>query len=195
MMTFGKTKIYDMKKKDEIPVIEPKDILIGKADAPFTLIEFVDYESEESEKVHATVKKVMEHFKGKINYNFRHFPQMRIHQRAHKAAEAAVAAAQEGKFYEMHEMLLKNRRHLGTISLNSYAKEVGIKNKSYLANLIDGKYGWTVQDDIRTGLDLGIKNAPAFFINGEKLEGHVTEKSLTEFINHAIRKRKVRNAA
>ena len=110
-------------------------------------------------------------------------------------AEAAVAAAQEGKFYEMHEMLLKNRRHLGTISLNSYAKEVGIKNKSYLANLIDGKYGWTVQDDIRTGLDLGIKNAPAFFINGEKLEGHVTEKSLTEFINHAIRKRKVRNAA
>jgi len=184
-----------MKKKDEVPVIEPKDILVGNADAPFTLIEFVDYESEKSEKAHATVKKVMENFKGKINYNFRHFPMVRIHQRAHKAAEAAIAAAQEGKFFEMHEMLLKNRRHLGTISLHSYAKELGIKNKSYLNDLINGKYGWNVQDDMRFALELGIKDVPAFFINGEKLEGHVTEKSLTDFINHATRKRKVKHAA
>ncbi len=184
-----------MKKKEEIPVIEPADVLIGNADAPFTLIEFVDYESEKSEKAHTVVKKVMDNFKGKVNYNFRHFPMVRIHQRAHKAAEAAIAAAQDGKFFEMHEMLLKNRRHLGTISLNSYAKELGIKNKSYLNDLINGKYGWNVQDDIRYGMELGVTDVPTFFINGEKFQGRVTEKSLTDFITHATRKRKVKRAA
>ncbi|HVZ98478.1 MAG TPA: DsbA family protein [Chitinophagaceae bacterium] len=184
-----------MKKKDEIPVIEPGDILIGNADAPFTLVEFVDYESEKSEKAHAVVKKIMENFKGKVNYNFRHFPMVQIHQKAHKAAEAAIAAAQEGRFFEMHETLLKNRRHLGTISLYSYAKELGIKNKSYLNDLINGKYGWNVQDDLHYGIELGVTGVPTFFINGEKFEGHVTEKSLTDFITHAMRKRKVRRAA
>jgi len=184
-----------MKKKEEIPVIGPGEVLVGNADAPFTLIEFVDYESEKSEKAHVVVKKVMENFQGKVNYNFRHFPMVRVHQKAHKAAEAAIGAAQEGKFFEMHEMLLKNRRHLGTISLHSYAKELGVKSKSYLNDLINGKYGWNVQDDIRCGIEMGVTDVPAFFINGEKFEGHLTEKALTDFINQNTRKRKVKKAA
>ena len=156
-------------------MIEPKDIIIGNADAPVTLIEFIDYESEKCAQVHELVKEIMETFKGKVNFNFRHFPLVNIHQRAHKAAEAAIGAAQEGKFLEMHEMLLKNRRHLGTITLKSYAKEIGITNKSFLNDLINSKYGWFVQDDLKYGIDLGVKDVPAFFINGEKLEGNITE--------------------
>lgn len=183
-----------MFKKEEIPVIEPKDVLIGNTDATVTLTEFVDYESEKCAQVHEVVKKVMLSFNKKVNFNFRHFPQVKIHQRAHKAAEAAIGAAQEGKFLEMHEMLLKNRRHLGTITLKSYAKEIGITNKSFLNDLINSKYGWFVQDDLKDGIDLGVKEVPAFFINGEKLEGNINIRSLTGFINDALKK-KTRKAA
>lgn len=184
-----------MHKKDEIPVIEPKDIIIGNADAAITLVEFIDYESEKCAQAHELVKEMMQAFNGKVNFNFRHFPLVKIHQRAHKAAEAAIGAAQEGKFLEMHEMLFKNRRHLGTITLKSYAKEIGITNKSFLNDLINSKYGWFVQDDLKYGIDLGVRDVPAFFINGEKLEGNITSKSLTEFIKDALKKKKIKKAA
>ena len=182
-------------RKEEIPVIPPKDIIIGNPDAPLTLIQFVDYESEKCEQAHEVVKTLMKNFDGKINFNFRHFPMVSIHQRAHKAAEAAIGAAQEGKFLEMHEMLLENRRHLGTITLKSYAKEVGCTNKSFLNDLINSKYGWYVQDDLKFGLDNGITEAPNFMLNGERLEGNITVRNLNLFINNALKKVKLKKVA
>lgn len=123
----------------------------------------------------------------KVNFNFRHFPLMGIHQKALKAAEAAVAAAQEGKFLEMHETLFANQKQLGIISLKSYAKEIGISNKSFLNNLVNGKYGVYVQDDLKYGIRLGVKEVPAFFINGKKLEGEITVESLAESINSILK--------
>ena len=182
-------------RKEEIPVIPPKEIIIGNKDASVTLLEYVDYESEKCGKAHEIVKEIMKLYEGKINFNFRHFPMVAVHQRAHKAAEAAIGAAQEGKFLEMHEMLFANRRHLGTITLKSYAKEVGCVDKSFLNNLINCKYGWFVQDDLKSGIDLGVKEAPAFFINGERFEGTLSVKALSTFINAALKKKKLKKAA
>jgi protein-disulfide isomerase len=182
-------------RKEEIPVIPPKDIIIGNPAAAVTLMEFIDYESEKCAAIHKLVKEMMTMFEGKINFNFRHFPMVNIHQRAHKAAEAAIGAAQVGMFLPMHEMLLENRRHLGTITLKSYAKEIGITNKTFLNDLINSKYGWYVQDDLKLGINLGVKDVPAFFINNEKLEGAINARSLTAFINEALKKKKIKKAA
>ena len=172
-------------------VIEPKDIIIGNPNALVTIMEFIDYQSEKCAQAHEIIKKIMNEYGEKVNFNFRHFPLMRIHQKALKAAEAAIAAAQEGKFLEMHDMLFDNRKQLGIISLKSYAKEIGIISKSFLNNLINGKYGLYVQDDLKYGIGLGVKEVPAFFINGEKLEGNITEELLRDSINAAIEKAKV----
>ena len=86
-------------------VIEPKDIIIGSPNALVTIMEFIDYQSEKCAQAHEIIKKIMNEYGEKVNFNFRHFPLMRIHQKALKAAEAAIAAAQEGKFLEMHDML------------------------------------------------------------------------------------------
>lgn len=172
-------------------VIEPKDIIIGNPNALVTIMEFIDYQSEKCAQAHEIIKKIMNEYGEKVNFNFRHFPLMRIHQKALKAAEAAIAAAQEGKFLEMHDMLFNNRKQLGIISLKSYAKEIGIISKSFLNNLINGKYGLYVQDDLKYGIGLGVKEVPAFFINGEKLEGNITEELLRDSINAAIEKAKV----
>ena len=173
-------------KKEDI--VRPKDVIMGNSKALITVMLFIDYESEKSVQAYEAVKKIMTEYDEKVNFNFRHFPLMRIHQKALKAAEAAVGAAQEGKFFEMHEKMIYNRKHLGIISLTSYAKEIGIANKSFLNNLINGKYGLLVHDDLKYGIKLGVKEVPAFFINGEKIEGNVTIELLTNKINEALNK-------
>src|SRR5215467_7485997 len=177
-------------KKEIIEIIEPKDVFVGKKTAPVTLVEFGEYENEDCAKAHEVVKKLLEEYDGKVKFNFRHFPQTKIHQRSLKAGEAAVAAAQEGKFWEMHNILFKNRRQLGTVSLKLHSKEAGIKNKKFLEELVDGKYGWQVQDDLKEGIDRGVKEVPTFFINDELFIGKPTFDNLSKSIDLAIRRAK-----
>jgi len=174
-------------KKEVVEIIEPKDVFVGDTDAPVTLMEFGEYENEACAKAHEVVRQLMEDFEGKIKFNFRHFPLTKIHQRSLKAAEASVAAAQAGKFWEMHTILFHNRRNLGTTSLKLHSKEAGISNKHFLDNLVNGTYGWQVQDDLKEGLDRGVKDVPAFFINDEPFTGKPTYDNLSKAIQDALK--------
>ena len=181
-------------KKDETVIIEPSEVFVGKKDAPVTLVEFGEYESEECAKVNEVVKQLLEEYEGRIRFQFRHFPLTLIHQRSLKASESAVAAAQEGKFWEMHNVLFQNRRNLGTTSLKLYSKEAGIKNKKFLDDLVNGMYGWQVQDDIKEGHNRGVKELPAFFINDEPFSGKPTFANLSAAIESALKKAKSKAA-
>jgi len=174
--------------KDGIEIIEPKDVFIGPKNALVTLMEFGEYENEDCAKSHEVVKQIIDKYDGKIRFNFRHFPLTRIHQRSLKASEAAVAAAQHGKFWEMHDILFKNRRNLGTVSLKLYSKEAGITDRNFLDNLMNGTFGWQVQDDIREGLDRGVKTLPAFFVNDEPITLKPTFDNISKAIDSALRK-------
>ena len=101
-----------MKAKEVIEIIEPRNVFVGNPTAPVTLMEFGEYENEDCAKANEVVKKLLVEFDGKLRFNFRHFPLTKIHQRSIKAGEAAVGAAQEGKFWEMHNILFENRRQL-----------------------------------------------------------------------------------
>ncbi|HEV7780698.1 MAG TPA: thioredoxin domain-containing protein [Chitinophagaceae bacterium] len=182
-------------KKDDVIIIEPKEIFVGKKDAPVTLIEFGEYESEECAKANEIVKQLLEEYDGKIRFQFRHFPLTLIHQRSLKASESAVAAGQEGKFWEMHNVLYANRRTLGTTSLKLHSKEAGVKNKKFLDELVNGVYGWQVQDDIKEGHNRGVKELPAFFINDVPLGLKPTYANLSAAIDAALKKGKSKAAA
>jgi protein-disulfide isomerase len=182
-------------KKEEIIIIGPEEIFVGKKDAPVTLVEFGEYESEECAKANEVVKQLLEDFDGKIRFQFRHFPLTMIHQRSLKASESAVAAAQEGKFWEMHNVLFHNRRTLGTTSLKLHSKEAGVKNKKFLEELVNGVYGWQVQDDIKEGHTRGIKEIPAFFVNDVQVTVKPTYANLSAAIQSALRKAKSKSAA
>lgn len=177
-------------KKDDEPIIEPKDIFVGKKDAPVILMEFGEYESEDCAKANEIVKQILTDYEGQVKFNFRHFPQTRIHQRSLKAAEAAIAAAQEDKFWEMHNVLFQNRRNLGTTSLKLHSKDAGVKNKNFLEELVNGTYGWQVQDDLKEGLDRGVKEVPTFFVNNEVIKGKPTYASLSAAIDAALKNSK-----
>jgi len=175
-------------KKDDVIIIEPKEMFVGKKDAPVTLMEFGEYESEECAKVNEVVKQLLEEYEGKIRFQFRHFPLTLIHQRSLKASESAVAAGQEGKFWEMHNVLFANRRNLGTTSLKLHSKEAGVKNKKFLDELVNGVYGWQVQDDLKEGINRGVKEIPAFFINDVPFTGKPTFANLSAALDAAIKK-------
>jgi protein-disulfide isomerase len=177
-------------KKEIEVIIEPKDVFVGDEDAPVTLMEFGEYESEACAKANEVVKQLLEEYEGKVKFNFRHFPQTKIHQRALKASEAAVAAVQDGKFWEMHNVLFQNRRQLGTVSLKLHSREAGISNKKFLEDLVNGKYGWQVQDDLKEGIDRGVKDVPTFFINDEPFIGKPNFENLSKVIDAALKKAK-----
>jgi protein-disulfide isomerase len=176
-----------MAVKPQVEIIPPKEFWVGDKNATVSLVEFGDYESEACAKANEVVKKLLSEFEGKLKFNFRHFPLTKIHQRSMKAAEASVAAAQEGKFWEMHNLLFAHRRQLGTISLKEYAKEAGVTNKRLLTELVDSVYGWSVRNDLLEGLDKGVRDVPAFFINGERFSGKPTHENLKKAISEQIK--------
>ncbi len=182
-------------KKEDVIIIEPKEIFVGPKEAPVTLMEFGEYESEDCAKANEIVKQLLEEYEGKIRFQFRHFPLTLIHQRSLKASESAVAAAQEGKFWEMHNVLFNNRRNLGTTSLKLYSKEAGIRNKKFLDDLVNGVYGWQVQDDLKEGINRGVKELPAFFVNDVPVTGKPTFTNLSNAIESALKKAKKKPAA
>jgi hypothetical protein len=174
-------------KKEVVEIIEPRDVFVGNIDAPITLEEFGEYESEACAKANEVVKQILEEYDGKVRFNFRHFPLTKIHQRALKAGEAAVATAQDGKFWEMHNILFANRRNLGTTSLKLLSKEAGVKNKKFLDDLVNATYGWQVQGDIKEGHNRGVKDVPTFFVNGIKFSGKVNYQELSKAIDAALK--------
>jgi protein-disulfide isomerase len=181
-----------MKAKETVEIIPTKDVFVGDPKAPVTLMEYGDYESEACAKVNEVVEKLLKEFPGKVRFNFRHFPLTKIHQHAMKAAEASLGAAQEGKFWEMHSMLFAHRRRLGAISLREYAKDVGVVNKKFLDNLVNSTYGWQVRSDLLEGLNKGVRDVPAFFINGVLFTGKPTFDNLRKSIEAALKQKKKR---
>jgi predicted DsbA family dithiol-disulfide isomerase len=90
----------------------------------------------------------------------------------------------------MHNMLFAHRRRLGAISLREYAKEVGVVNKKFLDDLVNSTYGWQVRSDLLEGLDKGVRDVPAFFINGELFTGKPTYDNLSKGIEAALKQKK-----
>ncbi|RYZ23097.1 MAG: disulfide bond formation protein DsbA [Chitinophagaceae bacterium] len=175
-----------MKQKEIAPVKPTSDLFLGTAKAPVKLQLFGDYESAPTGTAHHVIKGLLEEYPGQLRYSFRHFPLTRLHQKAHKAAEAAIGAAQEGLFWEMHELLFAARPALGTISLKSYAREAGVKSKHFLDQLLNGDWGWYVQDDLREGIRLGVQNIPALFVNGVLVSGELSARNVRGAIEEAL---------
>jgi protein-disulfide isomerase len=182
-----------MFKKEIVPVIPSKEMFAGDKDAPIELTVFGDYESAETRHLNQVMKGIMQDFNGKVKFIFRHFPLTQVHQRAHKAAEAAIGAGQEGKFWEMHELLMEHYHQLGITSLKAHAREAGVVNKRFLDQLMNSDFGWNVQDDLREGLALGVREVPALLINGKILEGPLSPDRISKAIQQQLRTDKKSN--
>ena len=140
------------------------------ATAPVTIVEFSEFQCPYCSRVLPTVEKVMEEYGDKVAVVFRDFP-LPMHKEAPKAAEAGHCANEQGKFWEMHDKLFENMRALQVDKLKSYAGELGLDQAKFDECLDSGRHAATVDASMKAGQAAGVRGTPAFFINGQFLNG------------------------
>lgn len=153
-----------------LPVGE-HDHVLGPKDAPVTLVEYGDYECTYCGEVQPIIARLKERFGGRLRYVFRHFPITSMHPQAQLAAEAAEAAAAQGRFWEMHDLLFKHQGELDRRHLLQYASEIGLDLEQFERDLKDGTHTRRVREDFMSGVRSGANGTPTFFINDVRYDG------------------------
>jgi protein-disulfide isomerase len=148
-----------------------RDHLEGSADAAMTLVEYGDFECSHCGRAYPIVKKIQERLGCRLRFVFRHFPLTEIHPHAQQAAEAAEAAAAQGRFREMHGALFENQGALGHQDLRAYAAAIGLDGERFRRELADRTHAPRVREDFRSGVRSGVNGTPTFFINGFRHDG------------------------
>ena len=133
-----------------------------------------------------TVKKLMDTYKGKIRLVIKNYP-YKYRDYSHMAAEASLAAGDQGKYWEMHDMLLKNSPKLDRESLMKYARDIGMDMKVFRDNLDTMKHSTLIERDKKLALSLDLYNTPTFFINGRKVIGDVPYEYLKKIVEEELK--------
>jgi protein-disulfide isomerase len=142
----------------------------GPKDAWITIIEVSDFQCPFCKRVNETLDEVKKTYGDDVRVVFKHNP-LPFHKRALPAAMAAECAKDQGKFWEMHDILFDNGRALEDKDLESYATKVGLNIGTYTKCMESKKYEKSIREDQRIASALGARGTPAFFINGRFLSG------------------------
>jgi protein-disulfide isomerase len=171
------------------PPVGPGDHTLGNADSPVILVEYGDYECPFCGRAHLSVKEVLRRMGPDVQYAYRHFPLAEAHPHALAAAEAAEAAGQQRKFWQMHDMLFANQGALEYEDLLGYAHALGLDTERFAAELSSHTHQRKVRDDFHSGVRSGVNGTPTFFIDGERWDGNWDADSLVAAIRNASHRR------
>lgn len=141
---------------------------LGNANAPVTIVAFTDYQCPSCAAIHPEIERLVKEFGDKVRLVTRDFP-LSQHADAFKAAEAAEAARQQGKYWEYIHVLLQNQSTLSVDKLKAYAGQLALDQTRFDNDLDSGKFKESVERDIEEGMKLGINGTPAIFINGRRV--------------------------
>lgn len=145
---------------------------VGPREAPVTIVEFTDYQCPFCARHSQNTKgQLMAAYEGKVRYVVRHFPLTSIHPLAHRAAEAAECALDQGKFWEYSELLYSRAPAFADDQLKGYAAELGLDGGRFIRCLESGEKTQVVERDVREGSGYGVQSTPTFFINGQVVQG------------------------
>jgi protein-disulfide isomerase len=150
-----------------LPVSE-RDHIQGPASATLTLVEYGDYECPYCGQAHPIVKELQRRLGDRLRFVFRNFPLSQAHPHAEHAAEAAEAAAQQGRFWEMHDYLYDHQRLLDDDHLLEYADAVGLDRDLFDAAMREHAEASRIRDDFMSGVRSGVNGTPTFFVNGTR---------------------------
>lgn len=163
----------------QVPVDRGEDHFLGHFGAAITLLEYGDYESPETAAVEPEIEQVRLGVDRELRFVFRHFPHDES-PRAQMAAEAAEAAAAQGRFWEMHARLLADPGTLDEAGLLAHARELGLDMDRFESELRSGRHSERVLRDVESGRRSGVERAPAFFLDGERYRGEVEADTLID---------------
>jgi protein-disulfide isomerase len=147
--------------------------LQGELNTTVVLVMYGDYQCSQSADVYRLIKVIQRQLSVSLGENylcfiFRHFPQIQIHPHAQHAAETAEAAAAQGEFWQMHDLLFTHSQELGNGYLVEYANDLGLDISKFLQDLSKQAHVDRINQDIESGSKSGVLAAPALFINGTR---------------------------
>ena len=152
------------------PVDPDRDHLRGPEDAQVTLVEYGDFECPYCGLAEPVVREILADF-GDVRYVWRHLPLRDVHPSAQLAAEAAEAAAEQGAFWEMHDLLLVHQGDLLVPDLVSYAEQIGLDVERFHEDLMGHAGADRIEEDMDSADLSGVSGTPTFFVNGRRHHG------------------------
>ena len=168
------------------PEIAPDDHVRGPAGAAVTVVEYGDYECPYCRGAARDVHRMLDLYPGSIRFVFRNFPIPQLHPHAEQAAEAAEAAAAQGRFWEMYELLLRPSSGLDLDSLLAYARDLGLDVDRFRKEVTDGAYAAKIEHDVREGFQNGVNATPKFYVDGERIDGKLPLEGLENAIRASV---------
>lgn len=168
--------------------ITEQDHVQGEAAAPFTLVEYGDFECPYTREALKTVGALQREFGHDLRFVFRHFPLSAKHPHALQAAEAAEAAAAQGQFWAMYAMLFAHQWELEYGDLLDYAGRIGLDRTQFGEALTTHRHFDRIRADVASGRQHGVTGTPTFFVNGRRQDEDDDLRSLSAAIRHALKR-------
>ncbi len=160
----------------------------GDADAPVTIVEFSDFQCPYCRAAADVTNQIKEKYSGdKVRVVFRQFP-LSFHQDAHLTAQAALAAHEQGKFWEYHDLVFGNQKALSREDLETYAKELDLNMTKFKKVLDDKTYASMVDSDLAMGKEVFVQGTPTMFINGERVSNPTDFGTIKGLIDAELKK-------
>jgi protein-disulfide isomerase len=161
---------FDQQLKNPVQIPIGSSPVLGPPDAPITLVEFSDFECPFCSRVVPTIKQLQQEYPGKIKVVFKHLP-LPMHQNAKLAARASIAAQNQGKFWEMHDMIFANQKGITEASVKQWAKELKLNLAKFTADLNSPATNTRVEQDMQLANTVGARSTPTFYLNGAQVRG------------------------
>ncbi len=172
-----------MADADRIPV--GTSPVLGPNNALVTIVEFSDFQCPFCSRVEDTLRAVRQRYGNDVRIVWKNAP-LPMHDRATPAAEAAMAANAQGKFWEMHDLLYQNQRALSDADLERYAQQVGLDMTRYRADMAAHRFAASVTADSQLATRINAQGTPNFFINGTQLVGAQPVERFTALIDAVL---------
>ncbi len=167
-----------------VPVDPDRDHVRGPAEAPVTLVEYGDFECPYCGQAEPVVRELLADF-GDVRYVWRHLPLSDVHPRAQAAAEASEAAAAQGAFWEMHDLLLDHQGELTPPHLRRYAEQLGLDLPRFQEELRRGIHAARIEEDVDSADLSGVTGTPTFFVNDRRHDGAYDIETLSAAVRAA----------
>jgi protein-disulfide isomerase len=170
---------------NRVDQIGPDEHVRGPQDATLTLIEYGDFQCPYCARAHAALAGLTDEL-GDIRLVFRHLPLADLHPLAELAAEAAEAAASQGKFWDMHDMLFEQQRQvMDKQDLAVLAESLDLDIERFRVEVLERRHRPRVQNDLERAHHDGATGTPTFFINGVRYRGDSDRESLRQALDEA----------
>jgi protein-disulfide isomerase len=168
-----------------VDVSEGSAQMRGPSSAPVTIVVFSDFECPFSKKAESTLRALEEQYKGKLRFAFRNHP-LPFHEHARLAAKAALAANEQGRFWEYHDALFAHQDKLDRPALERYAAEIGLDMTRFRAALDEGVLDAALDADADEASRLQLRGAPTVFVNGRRILGAQPLELFREAVDKAL---------